>query len=50
MLINSVIFVLQETLEAALLISVLLTINFYQGQIGGWIRTDNDSIVGSFIV
>ena len=37
MLINSVIFVLQETLEAALLISVLLTINFYQGQSLRWL-------------
>jgi high-affinity iron transporter len=37
MLINSVIFVLQETLEAALLISVLLAVNYQQNQSIRWL-------------
>jgi len=37
MLINSVIFVLQETLEAALLISVLLAMNYQQKQSTRWL-------------
>ncbi|MEZ5524145.1 MAG: FTR1 family protein [Pseudomonadales bacterium] len=39
MLINSVIFVLQETLEAALLITVLLTINHQRGASLNWLFT-----------